>query len=258
MRLLFVFLFLLGLVSCRDFPTQEEMDKAVQFASGAKFCAESEGVDILSLTDSKGKNIREYHKPDWDEEYFKYLKYAIARYDQSLGGVLSRDKNKQIVRLYRDSKPFTGRAKLCLDSFAIELMRYPMLRDYWIKKKAVVMEEVDVVNGWLNGEYIQYDYRMDNDWKTLVTFKKIKKYKKGIIDGLIEENGMSGNYVNGKKEGLWTEDYGRRKGEYLNGKRIGVWTDKYTNDYGQFIDSITYEEGKVVTEKSYKNGKIRS
>ena len=294
MKKLFVFLLLLALYSCREFPTQEEMDKAVQFGSGAKFCQESEDMDILSLTDSKGKNIREYHKPDWEEKKFKYLKHAIARYDQNLGGILSNDKNRQIVRLYRDSKPFTGKAKLCLDSFAIELMQKPYTQDYWIKKKAVVMEEVNVVDGWLNGEYIQYDYRIDDDWKTIVTFKQIKKYKKGKRHGHIEENGYSGNFVNGNKEGPWVErgskgnyvngkreglweidgykgNYvngkkegpwvengglgGLRKGNYINGIRTGVWTYKNTNDDGQVIDSITYDEGKVVTEKRYKNGK---
>ena len=173
-------------------------------------------------------------------------------------------------------------------------MQKPYTQDYWIKKKAVVMEEVNVVDGWLNGEYIQYDYRIDDDWKTIVTFKQIKKYKKGKRHGHIEENGYSGNFVNGNKEGPWVErgskgnyvngkreglweidgykgNYvngkkegpwvengglgGLRKGNYINGIRTGVWTYKNTNDDGQVIDSITYDEGKVVTEKRYKNGK---
>ena len=134
------FLVIVGLFLPREFPTQEEMDKAVQFGSGAKFCQESEDMDILSLTDSKGKNIREYHKPDWEEEKFKYLNMQSLVMDQNLGGILSTIKTDKLSG-QQGLEPFTGKAKPCLDSFAIELTQKTTYQDYWIKKKLLLWKK---------------------------------------------------------------------------------------------------------------------
>lgn len=276
MRVLFVFLFLLGIVSCRQQPTQEEMRKTVKYHRNVKFCAESEGVDLLSLTDSEGINIREYYRPlrnsGWTEDSIEIRKnnwilgrtegfdFGANRRDiYGTTGILGYKTNNQIARLYSDSKPFTGKAKLCVDSVMVSAMSYPSIVDYWIKKKTVVWEEMDVFDGWIDGEFIQYSYFLADDWKTVSSSKEVKKFKKGARHELFEEKNndgsifYKGSFENGLKEGFWIEC--DDEGEYLNGDKIGVWVRKPNYEGKKYVDSIYYENGEKVDLKTYLNGK---
>ena len=190
---------MLCLVSCEWGPTQEEMNKTVKYDSDVKFCTESEGVDVLSLTDSEGINIREYYRPmsfkevDGEtEESIDIIKdtslsgrtdgfdlQANWRSGWPTTGILGYETNNQIVRLYSDSKPFTGKAKLCVDSVEVHYKLSWGSDIYWIKKKPLVWEEMDVVDGWIDGEFIWYEYSLLDDKKTVSSSKEIKKFKKG-------------------------------------------------------------------------------
>jgi hypothetical protein len=258
--------FLLGLVSCKELPTQEEMRKTVKYGSDVKFCNDTEGVDVLLLTDSDGLNIRKYYMLwKWNKdsinnfyrtESFDYYPNA-GRFHSGPGtGILGCCDKGQNTRLYSESKPFTGRAKLCVDSIKVEALYYPSRETYWIKKKAVVLEEMNVVDGWLDGEFIQYQYELDNDWKNVVlAHTKKTTFKKGYKHGsyLYNVKGTNihrGNYKNGLKEGFWIESY---KGEYLNGNRIGVWTQKRNYEGKEYVDKINYENGEKVESTTYLN-----
>lgn len=266
-------LILIGFKGCIEaiynYPNRDEIKYG-----DIKLCKDTEGFDVFSLTDSEGIFIREYYrlwsKTGWnDSSVIRQNKRWSGRtgnidFHSNKGGygftgILGFHAQNQNVRLYRDSEPFTGRAKLCVDSFKVEAIRYPSRRTYWMNKKKVILEEMDVVDGWLDGEFIQYEYNLSDDWKTVKSFKKVKKFKNGARHELvIEKNNdgaiwIKGNIENGLKQGFWKE--GDDKGEYLNGDKIGVWVGKRNYEGKEYVDKIYYENGEKVDLKTYLNGK---
>lgn len=87
------------------------------------------------------------------------------------------------------------------------------------------------------------------------------------IEYKIKQHGF---YVDGKKDGFWTETgiYGREeRGIYTNGVRAGIWEtyDKYgikmgSYDYtlGRKIGTWIYSDGKQTIEQNYETGEIKT
>ena len=68
-----------------------------------------------------------------------------------------------------------------------------------------------------------------------------------------QQNGqlrIEGEYLNSKKNGLWTTYYSdgqeRKIGFYKYSKKDGEW--KYYNRKGELISTVTYKDGKDVKE----------
>ena len=102
---------------------------------------------------------------------------------------------------------------------------------------------------------------------------KEESYLKGVENGLIIEYSDSGNvivsgqYIMGIKEGIWIYEMGDQKetGNYMDGKKNGIWQHLYKNGNvnfeGEFVDGepngkhkYYYESGKIKEEGSYVMG----
>jgi TonB family protein len=102
-----------------------------------------------------------------------------------------------------------------------------------------------------HGEYISYFRYSDND-ETLIK-NGIKKK-----EDFIKERG---NYINGKKDGVWIEFPNKAEmdsGKYSTGKRVGIWDTYNGNERVKSFDYdtnkkigiwLTYKEKGMVTER---------
>jgi hypothetical protein len=72
-------------------------------------------------------------------------------------------------------------------------------------------------------------------------------------------NVIKGNYINGKREGLWTEKYDqsgsqiRMQGNYQNDKKIGNW--KYYDSNGNLIQEFDFDKNEFVSNSECKTDK---
>lgn len=122
-------------------------------------------------------------------------------------------------------------------------------------------------HGNKNGVFIQYNPFED----TL----NIETYRDGVLDGrymevkevwdeankrnkLVIE--VQGNFVNGKREGMWVfgqaSHYGQRSGLFADGEMIGKWTFMDSNG-NLLIEQVYDKNGEVISEKKFKPKKKR-
>jgi TonB family protein len=102
-----------------------------------------------------------------------------------------------------------------------------------------------------HGEYILYFRYSDNDESLIKNGIKKK-------DDFIKERG---NYINGKKDGVWIEFVNKTEmdsGKYSNGKKVGIWDTYNGNEKVKSFDYdnnkkigiwLTYKEKGMVTER---------
>ena len=245
---------LLCLYSCYEYPNQSD----IQYEKDIKFCKDNERIDIGSLTDSNGLNLRSFQQVDDKGEYLNGKKTGLwviqRKFDKSwLNYELNGYAIRQETRVYSNFKPFTGKAKSCKDSVEVELAWGNTM---WVNKKAVVEYEMAFVDGWLDGECIGYEYQLDDDWKKLIIYsQRNSTFKNGFLHGPYSYGGhaIDGNYKNGLKDGVWKEF--DEKGEYLNGKKTGLWVIQRNDEGRQYVDKINYENGNRVDRTTYLNGK---
>ena len=106
-------------------------------------------------------------------------------------------------------------------------------------------------NGKISKQYnkicVDYSCNLDSSYK--------EWFDNGKLKG-------EGNYINGKKEGIWKEwfDNGKLKGEgnYINGKKEGIWKGWHEN--GQLELQANYMNGKLegLYRRWGENGKLNN
>jgi hypothetical protein len=90
---------------------------------------------------------------------------------------------------------------------------------FMLSEKCKKSPEGNLVNGKRDGSWIWYDEY--NEWT---------KY---------------GFYINGIKDGFWTE--GSAKGNYINGNRDGTWS--YSYSFGEVYKEEIYDNGVLIEKK---------
>jgi antitoxin component YwqK of YwqJK toxin-antitoxin module len=140
-----------------------------------------------------------------------------------------------------------------------------------------IEEKSEFNNGVLNGEREEYEQNISTNPDVNEYYLKLKEYySNGIRVGKFETFSsvgkiVSGNYINGKKEGVWKEftsydmrtqkkydyTYLERVLIYKNNKLNGEQLEYYPN--GNIKSKMNYENGNIrVNEKYNENGTLNS
>ena len=92
---------------------------------------------------------------------------------------------------------------------------------FMLSEKCKKSPKGNLVNGKRDGHWIWYDEY--NEW------------------------GKYGFYINGIKDGFWTE--GSAKGNYINGNRDGTWSYSSSGYFGEVYKEEIYEDGVLIEKK---------
>lgn len=143
------------------------------------------------------------------------------------------------------------------------------IRRVWNEVNCGLIEESYYRDGKKNGAFVMYDLTGDtlsitNYQNDVLHGSYIKYYvqtkpetTEGVVTRYEEKRGIevSGNYENGKKDGLWkyglTSHYQHREGTYDEDKMVGEW--KFYDMNGRILMVQWYnEDGEFIKEKRYK------